>query len=328
MTNVAKIEQPYLNNTTTVIFGRLYKPCLKFASVPTLSIHSSLFPFADASHSDFNAVELIDELLLDSMTEFKNKGYLNNTLLIVMGDHGWRYGDFRQTVQGKLEERLPLFTMILPEWFKKKYPQLDKNLKTNTQRLTSWYDGYATLNHLLTYPKEPDGLPHGKSLLTEIPAVRSCKDANIPSHWCPCLQWTAVDGKHNHVQRAVLETVRYINDLNSHEPFAVENCAQLKLGEVKHSEVETPSNEVLTFFESGHDGYDAINAFNPGAKDQCNYQITFQTLPNNGIFEASVTYVEGQFRVRGGVSRINAYGDQPKCIATTLPHLRKYCLCK
>ncbi|CAB4007103.1 predicted protein [Paramuricea clavata] len=286
-----------------------------------------LFHFTDASHSDFNAAQYIDEDLLKFMTEFKNKGYLKNTLLIVMGDHGWRYGDFRQTVQGKLEERLPLFTMILPEWFKQKYPKLDKNLKTNTQRLTSWYDAYAMLNHILVYPKEPEGLINGKSMLTEIPAVRSCKDAHIPSHWCPCLQWTAVDKQHGHVRRAVLETVRYINDLNSHEPLAAKHCVQLALGEVKHSEVETPSNELLTFYETGHDGYDPINTYNPGAKDQCNYQITFRTVPNNGIFEATVAYVEGQFYVKGGVSRVDSYGDQPKCIASTLPHLRKYCLC-
>ena len=300
----------------------------KLGQTLELPIVSLFSPFVDLTHNEFNSAERIENVLVDFMKEFKNKGYLNDTLLIVMGDHGWRFGDFRQTVQGKLEERLPFFTMTLPRWFKQKYPQIHKNLKTNTQRLTSWYDVYATLNHLLTYPKEPQGLPHGRSLLNEIPAVRSCKDANIPSHWCPCLQWTAVDQQHNHVQHAVLETVRYINDLNSNEPLAAKHCTQLMLGEVKHSEVETPSNEVMMFFESGKDGYDPINSYNPGAKDQCNYQITFQTLPNNGIFEATVTFVEGQFHVKGSVSRINAYGDQPKCIATILPHLRKYCLCK
>lgn len=259
------------------------------------------------------------------MTDFKNKGYLNNTLLIVMGDHGWRYGDFRQTVQGKLEERLPFFTMTFPKWFKEKYPELDKNLKINTQRLTSWYDSYATLNHILTYPKEPDGVVNGKSLLTEIPAVRSCKDAHIPSHWCPCLQWTAVDSVHNHVQRAVSEAVRYMNDLNMREPLAVKHCASLALSQVKHSEVETPSNEVLRFYQSKNGQY--VSYEGPGVKNKCNYQITFQTVPNNGIFETSVSYSGGEFHVKGEVSRIDAYGNQPKCIANSLPHLRKYCFC-
>ena len=259
------------------------------------------------------------------MTDFNKKGYLNNTLLIVMGDHGWRYGDFRQTVQGKLEERLPFFTMTFPERFKAKYPALDKNLKINTQRLTSWYDSYATLNHILTYPKEPDGVVNGKSLLTEIPAVRSCENAHIPSHWCPCLQLTAVDSVHNHVQRAASEAVRYMNDLNMRESLAAKQCAPLTLSQVKHSEVETPSNEVLRFYQSKNGQY--VSHEGPGVKNKCNYQITFQTVPNNGIFETSVTYSRGEFQITGDVSRIDAYGDQPKCIADLLPHLRKYCFC-
>ncbi|XP_028408934.1 uncharacterized protein LOC114531525 [Dendronephthya gigantea] len=287
-----------------------------------------LFHFTDITHSDFNAAEYLDEDLLDFLTEFHHKGHLRDTLLIVMGDHGWRYGDFRQTVQGKLEERLPLFTIILPTTFREKYPNLDQNLKTNTKRLTSWFDVYKTLSHVLVYPKEPDSSIHGTSLLNEVPAVRSCKDAHIPSHWCPCLQWTAVNPHHNHVQRAVLHTVKYINSINSRDPLGAWHCAPLTLGEVKHSEVETPSNEVLRFFESGKDGYEPVNGYKTGTKDQCNYQITFQTLPSNGIFEASVKYDKGEFRVEGGVSRINEYGDQPKCIARLLPHLRKYCLCK
>ena len=282
----------------------------------------------DISHSDFNSVQYVDEDLLNFMKEFEKKSYLNNTLFIVMGDHGWRYGEFRQTVQGKLEERLPLFTMILPKWFKQKYPKLDKNLKTNTERLTSWYDAYATLRHILVYPNEPEGVPNGRSLLTEVPAVRSCKDAHIPSHWCPCLQWTAVDQRHNHVQRAVLEAVRYINDLNSREPLAAKHCRRLEAYKLKHAEVETPSNEVLKFDKSGHDGYDPIYRKGAGNKNQCKYQITFQTSPNNGIYEVTVAFVKGTFSVKGGISRINAYGDQPKCIADSLPHLRKYCLCK
>lgn len=245
-----------------------------------------------------------------------------------MGGHGWRYEDFRQTVQGKLEARLPFFAMILPTTFKQKYPDLENNLKANTKRLTSWFDVYKTLSHILVYPKEPDSSIHGRSLLNEVPAVRSCKDAYIPSHWCPCLQWTAVDPRHNHVQRAVLHTVKYINSVNSHDPLGARYCAQLTLGEVQHSEVETPPNEVLRVLESDNDGNELVYGYNPRGKSQCKYQITFQTLPNNGIFEASVQYDKGKFNVEGGVNRINEYGEQLKCIARLLPHLSKYCFCK
>ena len=283
----------------------------------------------EVSHNSFNAVQLIDEDLLQFLTEFNTKGYLNNTLLILLGDHGWRYGDFRQTVQGKLEERLPLFTMTFPKWFKKKYPNLANNLETNTERLTSWFDVYATFNHLLKYPTKPKKMRHGISLLTKIPAERSCKDAKIPQHWCPCVQWSTVHHKHEHLQKAAITAINHINDLVFHESLGAERCSELKLSKFIRAEVETPTTQVLKFFESGKDGYEPkYSSHKIQPKDRCSYQITFITLPNNGVFEASVHYVYGRFLVKGSISRINKYGDQPKCIANLLPHLRKYCHCK
>ena len=287
-----------------------------------------LFP-GELSHDDFNQVQKMDDGLLQFMTEFNRKGYLNNTLLIVLGDHGWRYGDFRQTIQGKLEERLPFFTMAFPKWFKKRYPDIAKNLETNTKRLTSWFDVYATFNHLLDYPNDPKELKHGVSLLTEVPVARTCKEASVPEHWCPCVSWSAVDHHHNHMQRAALEAVNHINNLNFHEPLGAERCAELSLQKLRRAEVETPSAKVLRFRRSGNDGYEPEYFRSvPRAKDKCRYHVTFITLPNHGMFEATVHYVYGRFLVKGSVSRINKYGDQPKCIADILPHLRKYCQCK
>ncbi len=45
----------------------------------------------EISHGDFNAVQLLDNDLLQFLDQFTKKGYLNNTLLILLGDHGWRY---------------------------------------------------------------------------------------------------------------------------------------------------------------------------------------------------------------------------------------------
>ncbi len=59
---------------------------------------------------------------------------LDNTLVIVFADHGGRYTAARRTVQGKMEERLPMMSFALPEWFKKKYPKLFRNLEVNANR--------------------------------------------------------------------------------------------------------------------------------------------------------------------------------------------------
>ena len=72
---------------------------------------------ADFSHHRMNDVKKNERDILALLKGFKAKGYLENTLLIVMGDHGIRFGAVRRLVQGKLEERLPLYSMVVPPGF-------------------------------------------------------------------------------------------------------------------------------------------------------------------------------------------------------------------
>jgi len=55
----------------------------------------------------------------------------------------------RNTQQGKLEERMPFFSFVLPKWFDRKYPKMASNLKNNTKRLVTPFDIYSTLMSVL-----------------------------------------------------------------------------------------------------------------------------------------------------------------------------------
>ena len=63
------------------------------------------------------------------------------------------------------------------------------------------------------------------------------------------------------------------------------------------------------------------------------YQVTLRTLPNNALYEATVSHnpvdtASKYYRVSSDhISRINRYASQPDCIAGQLPHLRAYCYC-
>ncbi|XP_028399834.1 uncharacterized protein LOC114523171 [Dendronephthya gigantea] len=280
------------------------------------------------SHDDINLVENIEPDLISLVRDLKTKGQLNNTLLIVMGDHGARFGQIRMEIQGKLEERLPLFSMVFPPWFSAKYPELYKNLRTNTDRLTSWYDVHATFRHMLNYPHMPSDIKHGQSLLEEIPASRDCAQANVAPHWCPCQRWSAVDASDSHVQNAAMAVVDYINSQNSEHASSKRFCEILDLEKVHYALMELPNEKVMNFHETS----DLRPVFNarkrPKQRDFCRYQIQLKTSPNNGIYEATVRYHLGWFIVSKDVSRVNQYGQQPECIARQLPHLRKFCLCK
>jgi hypothetical protein len=60
-------------------------------------------------------------------------------------DHGPRNDEIRNTPIGRVEERMPLLSIIIPEHIKRKYPHLEENLQTNENQLTSPYDLHETL---------------------------------------------------------------------------------------------------------------------------------------------------------------------------------------
>lgn len=62
----------------------------------------------------------------------------------------FRFAEVRNTLQGKLEERLPFFSFIFPDWFKRKFSKEYHNFQTNTKRLTTPFDVHATLADILS----------------------------------------------------------------------------------------------------------------------------------------------------------------------------------
>ena len=56
----------------------------------------------------------------------------------------------------------------VPRWFTEKYPDLYKNFVHNSKVLTTLFDVYATLRHILSYPNYPGDKITGQSLFTKI----------------------------------------------------------------------------------------------------------------------------------------------------------------
>ena len=296
-------------------------PKFGFTFLSSLCHHESIMPLGAAA-KDFYAF----------LKWIRDSGYLNDTMLVVMGDHGARTGEFRSTIQGKLEERLPLLSITLPRRFRLKYPELVKNLELNTKVITSPLDLHATFMHVLKYPINPSKskLTRGSSLFSAIPRNRTCQDAMIPEYFCPCVQWLPVNTTHAHVRISALRVADYINNLLAEESRVSRLCQKLTVDEILSAWQEIPSVTLGTFtgIENGMGlGFGKANFQSPSSPNECTYQIRFRTKPGYGVFEASVKVIEGRFIVSEHISRINIYGFQPDCIKTTHPHLRKYCYC-
>lgn len=90
-----------------------------------------------------------------------------------------RFALLRNTQQGKLEERMPFFSFLLPKWFDRKYPRMASNMRNNTRRLTTPFDVYSTLMSVLhrNGPKSSDVNKRSISLFDKvsIPVIRNTR---------------------------------------------------------------------------------------------------------------------------------------------------------
>ena len=151
-----------------------------------------------------NPLGMLDADLLAFLVHLRESGALRNTLVMLMSDHGARFSDVRRYDQGKLEERMPFFSIRMPDHFQRAHPEHMRELRRNARKLTTPFDIHATLKSLLNFEprKQAQGthrrdrsqpLPRGISLLERIPRDRTCQEAHIEAHWCSCLNWIEVN---------------------------------------------------------------------------------------------------------------------------------------
>ena len=305
-------------------FFRAYKDKPKF----------SLITHAVISHQDLNPIGYVDDDLESFLRTFQKEGFLKNTLLIIFGDHGIRFSGLRKTIQGKLEERLPFISLTFPKWFYEKYPDLHKNLVHNSKVLTTPFDVYATFRHLLSYPSYPSGITTGQSLFNKIDADnRTCENAGVEQHWCPCLNLEEISADEPLIKNLAEFVVTHMNSLLFQKYQLEKLCHKLVLKEINSAFRDMPSEKMQLFVESKRDSECDSCGLVLGDKstntlaDDTLYQLQFVTSPNEGFYEASVKMKKGIPSLAGDISRIDAYKDQPYCIAEKFPLLRKYCYC-
>ena len=298
-----------------------YKVRLKF----TFLFQTSL------SHDHMTYLKVADENLRDTLMYMNDRGHFDNTLLILMSDHGARFSSVRQILQGKYEERNPFFSVRLPPKFIAKYPEIHRNLQINADRLTTPFDVHATFHDVMSFKgvtKVAANASRGISLFQEIPADRMCEDADLETHWCTCLEWTNADVEDPNVIASAKAFVEYVNKLTKDKR---DLCEELSLHTINRAEKNAPHNDLLKFRKSKtHDGFGALLEDKMTATEVF-YQVQVTTKPSMALFESTVKHsiTENTYTVNDKeISRVNLYGDQPHCVAAESPTLRPFCYCK
>ncbi|XP_043276479.1 uncharacterized protein [Venturia canescens] len=275
---------------------------------------------ASLTHDFLNYPQLGDVAYSSFFRSLGDDKLLNNTVLVVMSDHGMRWGSYRQTYQGRMEGSLPFVFFVFPDWWKLKYSKAITNLRRNTVSLTTPYDLHETLIDILT----PDNLseesmlrrnrlmhaaslPRGISMFSPIPDYRTCSMADISEHWCMCHTSNSVSLNDTRVHNATSYLIEQVNALVKNYP----QCSFLKLKKLKDAKMWIGSSE-----EPGEDIKDA---------PWIDFTITVATEPGGAIFEASIRHNATSNKLVGPISRLNAYGTQSACVDDF--NTRLYCYC-
>ncbi|WAR25646.1 hypothetical protein MAR_011350 [Mya arenaria] len=274
------------------------------------------FTFANSiAHQVDNFFSIADDGYYDILKWLKTNGHLNNTVVMFFSDHGSRLERIRNTLVGRVEDRMPFLHLILPDHIKQKYPLVDKVLKQNQERLISHNDVYQTLSDILqgTFKSRKLSKPAqgGISLFTEIPKDRSCAQAGIPENFCACDAVRPLNLT-QHIDIATkLQTkmIREINEYTSGYP----KC--LKFKNYKLLAVRAISSGVQYTHSSIKWFATLFKMFTPVNDITERYEVALKTVPGCGIFEAIYEVAQNDEAVRmGDIVRINRYGGQAHCM--------------
>ncbi|KAJ2939032.1 hypothetical protein O0L34_g19013 [Tuta absoluta] len=290
---------------------------------------------ADITHyHSFDMIASADQPFVDFLNGLLKRGVFNDTFLIVMGDHGPRFDDIRQTLQGRLEERLPLMAIRLPDNLKATRPEAFRNLLSNVDTLTTVHDVHATIldvlgmtEHWNPYKVPGADMTRGLTLLKTINKNRSCSEAGIETHWCTCVKWEAVRPDEPLYKRTAQALLDHINSITE---FQRTKCAIRTLTSIDWVTRKRPNTKLLQFIEStDFDKYLGKFGREIQVKEYI-YQVKITVGPGIGVYEGAVTHlVKGdKFCVDDRkISRTNAYNKEPECISPVFPHLSKFCYC-
>lgn len=272
--------------------------------------------YVENSHDSNDNLHWIDDDIFYFLNTGINENLFDNTILFLYSDHGSRFNR-NFSSQKYLEERLPFFSVYLPDKFIKKERNKLENLKNNLNKLTSPFDIYETVRDITCLSIDKKNKRNRSiSLFGEISKYRSCEDIGIAEHFCTCKkEWKKVNHTSDFVQNSIQFAIKSINKLTGNNR---DLCERLTLKDVISAEKLSKSKGNL-------------------------YRVSFITSPNNGIYETLVydkkikdfEFSSDMFSIKtkNDISRIDSYGEQPSCVAkfglnpNLLLDLRKFCFC-
>ena len=144
-------------------------------------------------HDNLNMAKNYDADLAAMLNYLVQEKALEDTFVLLMGDHGYRMQGFTNLEQGKIENNMPGLIVIPPRDLQAQHPDWVKNLQANAEVLTSHWDIHHMFRQILGVAGGAEEVAKvyshlkvpGESLLSPL-AKRSCTAAGIALEYCSC----------------------------------------------------------------------------------------------------------------------------------------------
>ncbi|XP_017033682.1 uncharacterized protein [Drosophila kikkawai] len=293
----------------------LYDFCMQFAQRLIEELDQPAFGVfwsSTLTRDYLNGPASLDEKLVEYLRLMRDHHIFERAIVILFSDQGQTSGDLVDLADGFLEERLPMLHIYLPPWFRKAYPMFASNLLLNSNRLTTPFDLYNTLRHILnlkaSVPKELKSTMNcrlSQSLLHLMPFNRSCEQACIGLHWCGCNEFALVENNFDayYLAKTFVSFLNYWILKNNYNKY----CHRLLLSHLDYVERSLDDLESL---ESGI------------------FRLRVRTVPHKSVFESTVHFNSNsrtliKVNIRD-ISRLNS-NNRSDCVKDRTA--KKFCIC-
>ncbi|CAL8124821.1 unnamed protein product [Orchesella dallaii] len=206
-----------VRNTSTV--SKLVEYAKKASSVLSSVPNFQLYWASLLNYLETDAV-LVDKPLVELLQFWNQSGILNNTVVVLASDHGWKAGDIMSHSQARLENRMPFCFLLFPKRFQILNPEAYQNLLINKFRVTTHHDVHATLLHILQSNNAFNLKSHyegteakSRSLFLPIPKNRNCEMLGIQESWCICGVYKPIPKESELTNQLAITAVTGINKM-------------------------------------------------------------------------------------------------------------------